>query len=59
MASSLRCIETVSYKFHSTIMLHATIKSLVEAGVLIGAGAFAANLGVFNSLDLQVRFLLI
>ena len=35
-------------------MLHATIKALVEAGVLIGAGAFAGNLGIFNSLDVQV-----
>ena len=35
-------------------MLHVTIMALVEAGVLIGAGAFARNLGVFNSLDAQV-----
>ena len=36
-------------------MLHATIKALVEAGVLIGAGAFAKHLGILSSVDAQVH----
>lgn len=36
-------------------MLHATVKALIEAGVLIGAGALAKSLGIVNSVDAQVR----
>ena len=36
-------------------MLHAAIKALVEAAVLIGAGAFAKHLGILSSVDAQVH----
>ena len=36
-------------------MLHATIKALVEAGVLIGVGAFARHLGILSSVDAKVH----
>ncbi len=36
-------------------MLHATIKALMEAGVLIGAGALAKHLGILSSVDAQVQ----
>ncbi len=36
-------------------MLHTTVRSLIEAGVLIGAGALARNIGLIDSIDAQVR----
>lgn len=36
-------------------MFHQTILSLVEAGVLLAAGAFASNLGFLEKIDAQVR----
>ena len=38
-------------------MFHETIRSFVQAGVLLAAGAFASNLGFLEKIDAQVCFL--
>ncbi|CAK0786437.1 hypothetical protein CVIRNUC_009650 [Coccomyxa viridis] len=37
-------------------MLHTTVRSLIEAGVLIGAGALARNIGLIDSIDAQTGY---